>query len=40
MESGEQLLTNDNKKGGISLPKVLLIVLITVLVTLGGSYWV
>ncbi|MFC1895995.1 arginine N-succinyltransferase [Thermodesulfobacteriota bacterium] len=40
MESGQQLLTNDNKKGGISLPKVLLIVLITILVTLGGSYWV
>jgi hypothetical protein len=39
MEGSEQLLTNDNKKGGISLPKILLIVLITVLVTLGGSYW-
>ncbi|MGD8673460.1 MAG: hypothetical protein PVH86_09075, partial [Thiogranum sp.] len=25
---------------GISLPRVLLIVLVTVLVTLGGSYWV
>ncbi|MBN2060437.1 MAG: arginine N-succinyltransferase [Deltaproteobacteria bacterium] len=33
-------MTNGNKKGGISLPKVLLIMLITVLVTLGGSYWV
>jgi len=39
MESGGQLLTNSNKKGGISLLKILLIVLITVLVTLGGSYW-
>jgi len=30
---------DDNNKGGVSLPKVLLIVLVTMLVTLGGSYW-
>lgn len=31
--------TPDSGGNGISLPKVLLIVLATVLVTLGGSYW-
>ncbi len=39
MESDEQIPTGDDRKNGVSLPKVLLIVLATVLVTLGGSYW-
>ena len=39
MESGVQIPANNDNKGGISLPKVLLIVLVTILVTLGGSYW-
>ena len=39
MESGIQIPADDDNKGGISLPKVLLIVLVTILVTLGGSYW-
>ncbi len=39
MESGAQRPAGDDNKGGISLPKVLLIVLVTILVTLGGSYW-
>jgi hypothetical protein len=40
METDEQMLTKDDKKDGISLPKVLLIVLVTILATLAGSYWV
>ena len=39
MDSGLQIPAEDDKKGGISLPKVLLIVLVTILVTLGCSYW-
>jgi len=31
--------TSPESKPGLSLPKVLLIVLVTILVTLGGSYW-
>lgn len=40
METDEQLLTKDSQKDGVSLPKVLLIVLVTILATLAGSYWV
>jgi hypothetical protein len=39
MEGSAQAPARDDGKGGISLPKVLLLVLITVLVTLAGSYW-
>jgi hypothetical protein len=39
MESGAQAPVAGDNKGGISLQRVLLVVLITILVTLGGSYW-
>ncbi|MCX5882711.1 MAG: hypothetical protein NTU74_13195 [Deltaproteobacteria bacterium] len=39
MESSVQIPADIVNKGGISLPKVLLIVLVTILVTLSGSYW-
>jgi hypothetical protein len=39
MGSGVQDPAGDGRKRGLSLPKVLLVVVITVLVTIGGSYW-
>lgn len=39
MESENPVTQVSDGKGGIGLSKVLLIVLVTVLVTLGGSYW-
>jgi len=39
MESGEETPVADGGERGMSLPKVGLIVVITILVTLGGSYW-
>ena len=39
MESGVKIPADNGNKGGLSLPGVLLVVLLTVLVTLGGSYW-
>ena len=39
MESGVKIPADNGNKGGLSLPRVLLVVLVTVLVTLGGSYW-
>lgn len=39
MGSGTQAPAGDARKGGISGSKVLLIVLITILATIGGSYW-
>ncbi len=39
MESGVKIPAGNGNKGGLSLPRVLLVVLVTVLVTLGGSYW-
>ncbi len=40
METDERLLAKDSRKNGVSLPKVLLIVLAAILATLAGSYWV
>ncbi len=39
MESAVQIPADGGKRGGISLPKVLIIVLVTILATLGGGYW-
>jgi hypothetical protein len=39
MSSDVQTDSNSSNRQGISLPKVLLIVFVTILVTLGGSYW-
>jgi hypothetical protein len=39
VDTDSQSAAGGDNKDGISLPKVLLIVLVTVLVTLGGSYW-
>ncbi len=39
MSTDVQVDSNSSNRQGISLPKVLLIVFVTILVTLGGSYW-
>ncbi|MBE0583201.1 MAG: arginine N-succinyltransferase [Desulfofustis sp.] len=39
MESGQPIEATETRKGGVSLTNVVLIVLATMVLTLGGSYW-